>query len=77
MEYTLSMVFGTELGLKTTLSINDVKSDITKDEVDALMDTIITNNVFKVESGALISKASAQLVSRKVDKFEVSTKYHT
>ena len=72
MEYTLSMVFGTELGLKTTLSINDVKSDITKDEVDALMDTIITNNVFKVESGTLISKASAQLVSRKVDKFEVS-----
>ena len=72
MEYTLSMVFGTELGLKTTLSINNVKSDITKDEVDALMYTIITNNVFKVESGALISKASAQLVSRKVDKFEVS-----
>jgi len=72
MEYTLSMVFGTELGLKTTLSINDVKSDITQAEVDSLMDTVITNNVFKVESGALISKVSAQLVSRQVNKFEIA-----
>lgn len=72
MEYTLSMVFGTELGLKTTLSINDVKADITQIEVDSLMDTIITNNVFTVASGALVSKVSAQLVSRQVDKFEVA-----
>jgi hypothetical protein len=72
MEYTLSMVFGTEGGLKTTLSINDVKQDITKAQVDTLMDTIITNNVFKVESGALISKVSAQLVSRQVNKFDVA-----
>lgn len=72
MEYTLSMVFGTELGLKTTISISGVKSDIIQTEVDALMDTIITNNVFKVESGALVSKVSAQLVSRQVNKFEVA-----
>ena len=72
MEYTLSMVFGTELGLKTTLSITDVKSDITQAEVNSLMDTVITNNVFKVESGALISKVSAQLVSRQVNKFDVA-----
>ena len=72
MEYTLSMVFGTEFGLKTTLSINDVKSDITQIEVDSLMDTIITNNVFTVASGALVSKVSAQLVSRQVNKFDVA-----
>lgn len=72
MEYTLSMVFGTEAGLKANLTINDIKPDITKAKVDALMDTVITNNVFKVESGALISKVGAQLVSRKVDKFDVA-----
>jgi hypothetical protein len=72
MEDTVSMVFGTEGGLKTTLSITDVPQDITKAQVDALMDTIITNNVFKVESGALISKVSAQLVSRQVNKFDVA-----
>jgi hypothetical protein len=72
MEYTLSMVFGTEGGLKTTLSISDVKQDITKAQVDTLMDTIITNNVFKVESGALISKVSAQLISRQINKFDVA-----
>jgi len=68
MEYTLSMVFGTEGGLKTTLSISDVKQDITKAQVD----TLITNNVFKVESGALISKVSAQLISRQINKFDVA-----
>lgn len=72
MEYTLSMVFGTEFGLKTTLSISNVKQDITNTEVDALMNTIIDNDVFKVASGALISKVSAQLTSKKVDKFDVA-----
>lgn len=72
MEYTLSMVFGTEFGLKTTLSISNVKQDITNTEVDALMNTIIDNDVFKVTSGALISKVSAQLTSKKVDKFDVA-----
>ena len=72
MEYTLSMVFGTELGLKTTLSINDVKSDLTQAEANTLMDTIITNNVFAVASGALVSKVSSQLVSRQVTKFEIA-----
>lgn len=72
MEYTLSMVFGTEHGLKTTLSLTDVKPDITKEQVDSLMDTIVANNVFRVASGALVSKVSAQLVSRKVNKFEIA-----
>jgi len=72
VEYTLSMVFGTELGLKTTLSINDVKSDLTQAEANTLMDTIITNNVFAVASGALVSKVSSQLVSRQVTKFEIA-----
>ncbi|MVX67484.1 DUF2922 family protein, partial [Clostridium chromiireducens] len=59
MEYTLSMVFTTEYGEKTSLSINGVKPDLTKAEVDTLMDTIISKNIFVVSSGALVGKGSA------------------
>ena len=72
MEYTLSMVFNTEAGLKVTFSINDVKPDITEVQANALMDTIIAKDVFLPSSGALKSKVSSQMVARNVTKFEVA-----
>lgn len=72
MEYTLSMVFNTEYGLKTTLSISGVKSTITQVEVDTLMDTVIAKDVFVTSSGALVSKGSAQLVAKTVTKYVVA-----
>nr|WP_312289500.1 DUF2922 domain-containing protein [Clostridium chromiireducens] len=72
MEYTLSMVFTTEYGEKTTLSIPGVKSTITQTEVDALMDKIIEKNIFTVASGALVGKGSAQLIAKQVTKYDVA-----
>lgn len=72
MEYTLAMVFLTEYGLKTTFSISGVKHDLSKEQVNALMDTIISKNVFTTESGALVKKSNAQLTERKVTKYEVA-----
>lgn len=72
MEYTLSMVFTTEYGEKTSLSINGVKPTISQDEVDTLMNTIIAKNIFVVSSGALVGKGSAQLVARQVTKYDVA-----
>lgn len=72
MEYTLSMVFNTEFGLKTTLSISGVKPTITQAEVDSLMDTVIAKDVFVTNSGALVSKGSAQLVAKTVTKYDVA-----
>jgi hypothetical protein len=72
MEYTLSMVFNTEYGKKITLSINDVKPDITKEQANALMDKIIANDVFLLNSGAIKSKVSSQMVARTVTKFDVA-----
>ena len=71
MEYTLSMVFNTEYDKKITFSINDVKSDISEAQANALMDTIIANDVFLLNSGAIKSKVSSQMVARTVTKFEV------
>ena len=72
MEYTLAMTFLTDAGLKTTLSVSGVKSALTKDEVNALMDTVISKNIFETNSGDLVKKSGAQLTQRQVTKFDVA-----
>jgi hypothetical protein len=72
MEYVLSMIFVTEQGLKSTISISGVKSTITQAQVNSLMDIIIAKNIFLPTSGALVSKDDAKLVERKITKYEVA-----
>lgn len=71
MEYTLTMTFLTETGEKSNISISDVKDGITNGEVQALMDSLITNNIFENKKGALVSKYSAQVTQRAVTKFNI------
>lgn len=72
MEYNLSMTFITEYCLKSTLTISGVKADITKDEANTLMDTIIAKNIFTTKSGAFVKKESAKLTQREVTEFEIA-----
>ena len=72
MEYTLSMTFLTDLGVKSTLSVSGVKSTITEAQANALMETIIAKNIFLTTTGALAKKESAQLSERKITKYEVA-----
>ncbi|ALB44029.1 DUF2922 domain-containing protein [Clostridium beijerinckii] len=72
MEYSLSMTFLTVAGEKSTLSVSGVKPTLTKDEVNALMDTVIAKNVFKTDSGDLVKKSGAQVTQRQVTKFDVA-----
>lgn len=71
MEYTLTMVFNTQYGEKTSLSISGVKDAITQADADSLMDTIIAKDVFITNSGKLVGKESAQLTAKTVTKFDV------
>lgn len=72
MEYSLQMVFITETSEKTSITISEVDPDLTNSEVVYLMDTIIENNIFETKKGALVSKYSAQVVQRKVTKWELN-----
>ena len=72
MEYTLSMVFNTETGTTTSISISGVKPTITQAEVDTLMGVIVAKNVFLPSAGELVSKASAQLVAKTITKYTVA-----
>ena len=72
MENTLTLVFVTETGEKYNFSISDVKEDISEEEVNELMDTIVTNDVFATKKGRLMSKYSAYVTAREVTKFEIA-----
>lgn len=65
------MVFNTEFGVKTSLSVSGVKATITQAEADSLMDTIIAKSVFITNSGKLVGKESASLTGKQATKFEV------
>ncbi|SHH88483.1 DUF2922 domain-containing protein [Clostridium intestinale] len=71
MEYSLSMTFVTETGDKVSMTVSGVKSDITKSEISALMDTIIAKDVFLSKNGSLTGKYTAQLTQRAVTKFDL------
>lgn len=46
MEYTLTMTFLTESGEKAAFTLSGVKNNVSESEVQALMDSIIENNIF-------------------------------
>ena len=71
MEYSLQMVFITETSQETSITISEVQPNLTNTEVVFLMDTIIANNVLETKKGALVSKYSAQVVQRKVTKWDL------
>ena len=71
MAYSLQMVLLTETSQETSITVSEVQPDLTNTEVVSLMDTIIANNVFETKKGALVSKYSAQVVQRKVTKWDL------
>ena len=72
MEYILTLTFNTEAGKKASLTITDVKETITSEEANALMDTIIANNIFNTKSGGFVRKVDAKLTERKITTFEAA-----
>lgn len=72
MEYTLSMAFLTETGTKASLSISGVKSTITEAEVNTLMDTIISKDVFQTNAGAFVKKSDAKLTAKNVTDYSIA-----
>ncbi len=71
MAYSLAMTFTTDLGKKSTLSISDVKENLTEAEALALMDLIISKNIFESSQGSYVAKSSAQLTKTEVTKFNI------
>ncbi len=71
MEYSLTMNFVSAAGAKVPMTISGVKENLTKEEIVALMDAVLANDIFISKSGTLVSKSGAQLTQRQTTKIEV------
>ncbi|MGI6358517.1 MAG: DUF2922 domain-containing protein [Bacillota bacterium] len=63
---TLQMSFINAEGRTTSISVIDPKEGLTPAEVEAAMQEIVDKNIFATSGGALVSIASARLISRDV-----------
>lgn len=66
MTKTLQLTFQTTGDKKVTLTVDEPKEDITKEEVEATMDEIIEAGLFEVEDHPFASAVSAKIVEREV-----------
>ena len=71
MEYTLSMTFLTETDEKYSLSISGVRTNLNSEEVSALMDIILENDIFISQKGSIVSKYAAKITERQVTSFDI------
>ena len=66
MKKVLEMHFRNETGKEVTILVNDPKATLTAAAVTAVMENIITKNIFSTASGDLVQIVSAQLRSTDV-----------
>ena len=64
MAKTLIMVFQNDGGKNVSISIPDVRDNITEQEVKTTMQTILTKNIFTSNGGDLVGIMSAQIVNK-------------
>ena len=67
MTETLQMIFRNFDGRNTTVSVSDPDSELTAQEVEEVMDSIVSKNVFHTTGGDIVDKVRAQVVSRSVN----------
>ena len=70
-EYILQMVFLTDANEKWTYSVSGVKPSLSDDNVSAIMDIILANDIFVTKKGALKAKYSAKITQRQVTVLDV------
>lgn len=74
MDKTLQLIFRNEEGSLFTLSLGFPREDLTEQEVSAVMDLVISSDIFESSGGKLVSKVRARVVERGVQEiaaFEV------
>ncbi|WP_243120274.1 DUF2922 domain-containing protein [Caloramator sp. E03] len=71
MTKTLQMIFQNQAGNNVTISLSDIKDDLTSDNIKAAMNLIVSKNVFESSGGDLVALVSANIISRDVQQIDV------
>jgi hypothetical protein len=61
---TLRMVFRNEAGSNFTLSLDNPRNNLTTAEIETVMDSIITKNIFLTPGGPLVAKQDIKIIDR-------------
>jgi hypothetical protein len=64
MDKTLELVFRNAAGKEVTISLADPKEDLTKAQVDAVMEDIISRSVFTSKTGDLTQIVESRIRTR-------------
>ena len=64
MTKTLEMVFRNGEGKETVISLVDPRDDLTKTEVDAVMQDMLAKNIFSTKGGDLVQVVDARIRTR-------------
>jgi hypothetical protein len=67
MSETLQMIFLNAGGRNTTVSVVDPDPELLALDVETVMDSILSYNVFNTSGGDIVAKVRSQVVSRTVD----------
>jgi hypothetical protein len=67
----LVMIFKNQLGTTTKVSVENVKDDLTQEQVRMAMQLIIDRNIFKTQKGELTAIDSAKIVTTDVQEIIV------
>jgi len=63
----LQLIFQNNAGLRTTLTVQDPRDDLTADEVQTVMEMIIARNIFESSGGDLTAIIGARVVTTEVN----------
>ncbi|MPM04440.1 hypothetical protein SDC9_50717 [bioreactor metagenome] len=64
MTKTLEMVFRNAEGKEAVISVTDPRDDVSRAEVDIVMQDIVAKNIFVTKSGELVQTIDARIRTR-------------
>lgn len=71
-ELYLVLSFKNAGGSITKITLKNIKEDVTEEEVQNLMEKIVTANIFDSKGGDLVSKVKGEIVEKTTESFEMS-----
>lgn len=71
-ELYLVLSFKNAGGSITKITLKNIKEDVTEEEVQNLMEKIVTANIFVSKWGDLVSKVKGEIVEKTTESFEMS-----
>ncbi len=67
----LQMLFKNDLGRNFRVNVDDVKDDVTPEDIKGCMDEIVTSDIFKANSEGIAGIAGAKIITTEVEEVEL------